>query len=221
MARLILFSAILVFAGVVPVLAQEDDYARKGIYAGISMAGTSYLKVEDDVKDDFEPSGFGYSGGTDTDDPLGLGVQVGYRFHPHFSAEAGFLWFSSSETEFSGEQFPDPADPNGEITDANNLSVFKLETLNLTGNLKGYLLTGRIQPFVLVGGGLMHANVDDKFDLGTISGGSAFAARFGGGVEFYVISNIAVVVDLDYVLPTGKLDRLNQFMWSVGLNYRF
>jgi len=215
MKRLILFSAILVFAGAGPALAEDegDDFARNGIYAGVNMAGVYYTEVEDDVKNAIEA--LGYSGNTDMERPLGLGVHVGYRFHPHLSGEVEFLWFTNSLTDFTGVLGGDP--------DANEVKfdAYKFETLNLTGNLKGYLLTGRIQPFLLAGGGLMHLNARDKVNLGTTSSGDAFVARFGGGVDLYLNPHVLFVVEGGYLLPTGKLDRMKGALWSVGLNYRF
>ena len=214
MSRLTLFSAILVFAGAGPVLAQDADFARTGIYAGISMAGAYYTEIEDDVKKDIEP--VGYTGDTKTERPLGLGLSVGYRFHPRLAAEAQFQWFTKSTTDFSGLPIPIPDKAKN-----SDFDVLKIETLNFYGNLKGYILTGRIQPFVVAGAGLMHLNANDKFNLGTVNEGDAFAARFGGGVDLYLNANLAFSVEGNYVLATGKLDNLDQGVWSVGLKYRF
>jgi hypothetical protein len=210
--------------GAGPVLAEDEDFARNGLYAGINMVGTVYTKIEDDAKTGIERGleGLTYSGDTDTESPLGIGATVGYRFHPHLAAEIRFDWFTNSVTDFNGwlaavDGVPIPDDDKEET----NFDILKVETLNLTGNLKGYLLTGRIQPFVQAGGGLMHANAKDKFNLGVVKNGDAFAARFGGGVDLYLNPHFFFVVEGGYVLPTGKLDELKSYLWSVGINYRF
>jgi len=215
MSRLILISLILALAGAGPAWAddEEEDYARNGFYASFSIAGTHYTQLEDDAKRDIEATGF--SGSVDTEGPLGIDIRAGYRFHPHLSADVDFLWFTKSVTRFSGTTALNP-----NIKDQ-RFDLFKVETLNVLANLKGYVLTGRIQPFLVVGGGLMHAKVDDKLNLNTVNGGDAFLARFGGGVDVYLTSNFVAVLEGDYMLPTGKLNGLNSGSWSVGLEYRF
>jgi opacity protein-like surface antigen len=139
--------------------------------------------------------------------PVGLAARVGYRFHPYLAGEVEFRWFANASAELD----------NGDDT----LDAVKIETLALTGNVKGYILTGRIQPFLLAGAGFMHLNGTNKFNLDVETSGDEFAARFGGGVDLYINRNFVVVVEGGYVLPTGKLSRLDHVLWSVGLQYRF
>ena len=88
-------------------------------------------------------------------------------------------------------------------------------------NSKAYLLTGRIQPFLLVGAGFMHFDAKDALDLNLSVNGDAFAARFGGGLDVYLSPNVVIALDGSYVLPTGDADGLNYVSWSLGLQYRF
>jgi opacity protein-like surface antigen len=207
-----------------PTLARDDDFARNGIYAGISFGGTFYTEVEDDIDDALEAplpesprwlTNPGFSGHVDSEKPLGLGVRAGYRFHPRLAGEVQFQWFTNSEVDFTGHPV---ADPDIKIR---KMKIVKIETLTLMGNVKGYALTGRIQPFVLAGGGLIHYDVEDKVGLGEGSKGDDFAARFGGGVDLYFNRNIVLVLESSYVLPTGGASDLDQVQVSVGLNYRF
>ncbi len=200
MLRAILFSMILVFAGSGPVLAQDDDFARNGIYLGANLAGAWYT----DVKEDLEKV---FSVGVKVEEPLGLGALVGYRFHPHLAAEVQFQWFAKANIQAFDEDF--------------TVDFLALETLVFTGNVKGYLLTGRIQPFLLAGAGLMHFEVKDKLGLGLSAKDEDFAARFGAGIDFYLTPNIVAVAEGGYVLPTGELDGLDHVVWSIGLQYRF
>ena len=48
-----------------------------------------------------------------------------------------------------------------------------------------------------------------------------FAARFGGGIDFYVTRNIMITTEVAYVLPTGQLDDLDQMQLGGALQYRF
>lgn len=214
MSRLILIPVILALAAASPAFADDDeDYARTGFYGSFSIAGAHYTKIEQDVKSDIE--GAGFSGQINAEGPLGLDVRAGYRFHPHLGADIEFLWFTKSVTEFIGTTLENPNIKN------DRFDVFKVETLNFFANLKGYILTGRIQPFAQVGAGLMHAKVDDKLSLNTLEGGDAFVARFGGGVDLYISPHFAFSVEGDYLLPTGSQNQLNSGTWSAGIKYRF
>jgi hypothetical protein len=133
----------------------------------------------------------------------GIGVRGGYRFHPHFAGEVQFEWFPSMDIKYSG------------------VSSVELDMRTFTGNVKGYLLTGRAQPFLLLGAGLMHFELDDRVSLGIHEKGDDFAARFGGGVDFYYDSNFVFTLDSSYVLPTGDADDLDHVLVSLGLQYRF
>jgi opacity protein-like surface antigen len=144
----------------------------------------------------------------DLESPVGVQARVGYRFLPHLAGEVQFQWFAKANVELE--------DP-----DENTMDAYKLESLNLTGNLKAYLLTGRIQPFVLAGAGFMHLNGDDKVGLGLRTSGDDFAARFGGGIDFYLNRNFVAVLEGGYILPTGKLDDFDHVTWSAGIQYRF
>jgi opacity protein-like surface antigen len=169
------------------------------------MAGSWYTDVKDDVRE--ELTALGYTFPIEMEKPLGLGVRAGYRFLPHLAAEAQFQWFSGADVELDVK--------------ANKANAIQVETLTFTANLKAYLLTGRIQPFLLTGVGVMHLDADDKMNIGIKTSGDAFVARFGGGLDFYINDHFAFVVDGGYLLPTGSLDNLNQVVWSVGLQYRF
>ncbi len=184
-----------------PAPAQDDDFARNGIYLGVPVAGAAYTEVEDDLED--LAAALGYTIPVDVEVPPGLDARVGYRFHPRLAGEVQLQWFPEADIEFF------------------DVKALELETLIFTGNVKGYLLTGRIQPFLLVGAGLMHFDVKDKLGVGLRAKEEDFAARFGGGVDVYFDPNIAVVIDAGNVLPTGDLDGLDYVSFSVGFQYRF
>ena len=91
----------------------------------------------------------------------------------------------------------------------------------LTGNVKFYPLTDRVQPFILAGLGLAQVKVEDSLGLGIEETESDFALRFGGGVDYYATRNIVLSVDVSYVLPTGDIDRSDYVSFGWGLQYRF
>jgi opacity protein-like surface antigen len=211
MSRLLVFSTIVVlfWPGAVlaqsapdPAPTQDDDFDRKGIYFGVALAGAAYTEVEDDLEKE-SLAELGYVIPVDVEVPPGLDARVGYRFHPRLAGEVQFQWFPKADIEFA------------------DVKAMKLETLTLTGNAKGYLLTGRVQPFLLVGVGLMHFDAKDKLGLGLRAKGEGFAARFGGGVDVYLNRNFLLALDTSYVLPTGDVDGLDHVSFSLGLQYRF
>jgi opacity protein-like surface antigen len=100
-----------------------------------------------------------------------------------------------------------------------------------TTNTKGYLLTGRYQPFVLLGVGVMAANyefvvrneVRDRHGWGHSWNDSQidFVMRFGGGIDLYATKHVVVSAEVDYVLPFGDLEDLDYLSFGLGLQYRF
>jgi len=71
-----------------------------------------------------------------------------------------------------------------EYIDRINIGPAELDVFTFTANVKGYLLTGRVQPFLLAGIG---ASV---WDANVVSSASGFSARFGGGVDFYLTEGL-------------------------------
>jgi opacity protein-like surface antigen len=97
------------------------------------------------------------------------------------------------------------------------------EIWTVTGNAKGYLLTGSIQPFALFGVGAMKVKAEDKRGLGLSFSETDLALRFGAGVDFYFSQRIAVDLIADYVYPTDDLrdPRFHYVSVRVGVKYRF
>ena len=90
-------------------------------------------------------------------------------------------------------------------------------------NIKGYPVapwTGFIQPFGMIGLGWMWERLTGSAINNSVEEGG-FAARFGGGIDFYVTRNIVLTAEVAYVLPTGQLDDLDQLQIGGALQYRF
>jgi len=138
-------------------------------------------------------------GNVDVDEALGLNARAGYRLHPHFAVEGSFEWLSEADISVSGSR------------------VASLESFTGTANGKAFLLTGRVQPFALIGIGGMGITVD----RGGSGGESGFAARFGGGVDIYITENFLAAIDASYVLPTGDVDGADFVSIGWGFGYRF
>jgi len=198
-----------------PEPVEEYPFAHNGFYIGVNMAGASYQDVKDDLEPYLEalrPDPFNIrapwsDSHIEVKSPLGFGVRDGYRFHPRFSGELQYHWFSKSAVELDDGSFTTEA--------------VKIKTMALTGNLKGYLLTGRIQPFLLAGGGIMNFDLQDKLNLGLDRSGEGFVVRVGGGVDLHLSENFVLEVEGGYMLPFGEISGMDYIFWSVGLQYRF
>ena len=143
-----------------------------------------------------------------TENSMGLAMRLGYRMTPNIAFEGQFEWIDGFD-----------------ITDDPG---HRLESWSLTGNLKGLLMTGRIQPFGILGMGVLRTRFVDAgnglpvpFDTFSNVTRSGFAMRFGAGVEFYVTRNIVVSLDGGYVLPTGSVQDLDYGSFGFGTQWRF
>ena len=144
----------------------------------------------------------------ETENSMGLAARLGYRLGPNLAIEGQFEWVDGFDiTARAGSRF---------------------ESWSLTGNLKGLLLTGRIQPFGVLGMGVMRtrfidagAGLPPPFDVYSNLTRSGFAMRFGGGVELYVTRNIVVSLDGSYVLPTGSVQDLDYVAFGFSAQWRF
>jgi hypothetical protein len=179
----------------------EDDYDRKGPYAG--AGATLGFDVFTEDLNEMLPAGVEAKVASS----IGATARLGYRIHPHFAAEAAFEWLSGFDISVDG--------------DASGSEAAEVETWIVTGNAKGYLLTGSIQPFALVGAGSMRAKIEDELDLGIAVSEIDLALRFGAGVDLYLTQRFVMDVGLDYVYPTGDLKDFDYISIGVGLQYRF
>jgi hypothetical protein len=127
----------------------------------------------------------------------GLSARVGLRTHPHLSGEFIFDWVSPWDTV------------GGDLT-----------SYLLTGNAKLNFLTGRIQPYVIVGVGMLILVQD--FAAGGSSTVIPPGGRFGGGLDFYVDEHVLVNFEAVYVPPLDN--RIDDFPYALlqgNLMYRF
>ena len=189
--------------------AGKDDYARRGWLVGV--AGSYAIETfKDDAESDFQKI-LGPTASLSVDNSLGINGRAGYRCHRWFSAEVEVEWLNGFEADLSVASFS-----NTEID---------VEPLVVTANVKGYFLTGRYQPFLLVGAGGMTAEAKVKSTvpllLSATERANGFAMRFGGGIDLYATKHVVVSVGADYVLPFGDLKDLDYISIGWGIEYRF
>jgi opacity protein-like surface antigen len=169
---------------------KQDEFARRGWLIGV--AGSYAIETfESDLQD-----AVGFSVDLSVDNSLGFNGRVGYRCHRWLSAEVEVEWL------------------NGFDVSAPGFATIDVEPVVVTANLKGHFLTGRYQPFLLVGGGGMTAKVATER-------GKSYAMRFGGGIDLYATKNVVVTVGADYVLPVDDLKDLDYISIGWGFEYRF
>ncbi len=194
----------------------KDDFARRGWMIG--LGGSYGVETFEDEKESWfqgegSPDELGPDVRLSVDNSLGVNGRVGYRCHRYFSAEVEVEWnsFSSDLTQPGFDRL------------ANVVS----EPVVVTANAKGYFLTGRYQPFLLLGAGVMSADIELRDPVGLEFTGlkstseNEFAFRFGGGIDLYATEHVVVSLEADYVLPFRSLDTLDYITVSWGFQYRF
>ncbi|MBW2289018.1 MAG: porin family protein [Deltaproteobacteria bacterium] len=203
--QLLLLATSALFAGVAGAERPPPEYDRAGWYLGLGGfyalsdydLTTSDLDVVPPQPADTNPK-FGNSAGVD--------FRAGYRAFSRWAFEFDYQWQAGFDSKNSS------IDPHLEI-----------DTHLLSLNTKFFLLTGRWQPYALLGAGLLVFNseiVDDDFKKPwDVSVG--FAPRFGGGVDFWVNEDWALMLEGTYIVPVGILDGANMGSVGVGFQYRF
>lgn len=178
--------------------AHAQDFARSGPYLGVGVLGGTFTQLEDDLDE-----GLLFGEADVQDASLGFEVYGGYRIVPNFALELEFEMLPQTEVEVLGTES-------------------EQRVLDVTGNGKVFLLTERVQPYLLAGAGYMNAEIEVETILSSSSETeSAFVARFGGGVDIYLTESAVLSVGADYLLPTDDLDGLDHVTYGGGLQYRF
>ena len=187
--------------------------SAKRLYLGFTLIAMIGIPASVQAEDDYDRPGFyvgaglglGFEqfdgfGGLDVDTGIGFDGWAGYRLTPHFAAELQLEYIDRFDLSIGG------------------VDVLELETLAFTGNLKGYLSTGWLQPFAVVGIGVLRVDIDSIIGSGS---DSDFVARFGGGVDLYISPNLSLGTTASYVLGTGDIDGLDYVSLVFGAQYRF
>jgi len=188
----------------------EPDYARNGAYVSARVTFAVPTSLEDPLQA-FENSRNPPSQSpiVRTDARVGVDGTVGYRFHPRVAAEWQVQWINGL---------------SGTIDD--NQKIYRGYTIMTGANARGFILTGRFQPFLLLGGGYMQTSVtkDDRRlpDTSTLTSKGGYV-RFGGGFDAYFTEHWAFTLGADYILAIGDdgLEEVRNVNVNVGAMYRF
>ncbi len=160
-----------------------DDYARESLYGGLGLI----YAVENFDTSEFKP-------GSTSSNAWGIDVRAGYRFHPNIAGEVNFQWVNDFELTAPG---------------------FKTNSSSrtLTANVKGYPLTGRIQPYAVGGIGILYEQTKGRGSL------QEFEGRLGLGIDFFITNNIVANLECAYGLPISDLNDYLFFPIVFGLQY--
>lgn len=191
-----------------PARSEGDDYARRGLYLG---AGASYIVNDFDLPEATATSGGSTVHlGVHSGDSWGAEGRVGYRVHPNVAVEGQLQYYDDFgiDVQLAGG-------PNA------SRQVLSLDGASLMGNVKGYPLTGCIQPYGLLGIGLLWLRAEDTVGAGFTRDEVGFAGRIGAGVDGYVTRNLLLNLEASCLVPSGDLRDFRAIPISVGLQYRF
>ncbi len=140
--------------------------------------------------------------GVDEEPAAGFTVLGGYRINPGVAFELQFEMLPSVVTGLG---------KRGELS-----------MITVTGNMKTFILTGRFQPYALIGLGGMRREFDEKIGQSLDGRESSFAFRFGVGLDFYITEKIFTSLGADYLLPTGdSLEDFDYVSYGGRIGYRF
>lgn len=173
----------------------EIDYAAPGAYIG--AGGIYAVELFSQGDRNSTPVAYNKDGG-DVDNSGGFYVEAGYRILPNLAVDARYSYYN----EFD-------ADPG------------QIDAWSLTANAKGYILTGRFQPYVLVGLGYLAGNGSGGNQAAVANPGDGFMMRFGGGFDGYITEHLSMGPEIAYVMPFGGASNLDMIEISAGLKYKF
>lgn len=222
-----------------------DDFARESWYMQVAFSHASDRKLQDKLEQNIDRAvspppelfipdpnynrpGQPYGapgllisiGPVDVANSNGADVRFGRRLNSNLSVEA----------QFEYQKFD---------TEIDNWGPISVDTYGVTVNLKVSILTGRIQPYGLIGGGFMYANPDSPFPIEDIlaSRNSSditkyteiidardFGAlmRLGAGVDVYLNEHVYMMAETTFVSSQGEaVDDIKYLAFTFGVGYRF
>lgn len=212
---LLLASAIagLLMAGA----AAAEDFDDRGLYVGVSGVYSATLFQEEVLSYGGLPAEL-----AQVSDSQGVSARLGYRPMNWIALEIQYEWLDT--IEFSNAAL-------GKFAEYNPQTV--------TANLKLFLPSGSLQPYLLVGAGIGFWELDTLAFPGTVppvaggrSSGEGFTGRAGLGLNFHMTDHVALNLEGVGVLNTTTLDpndtdfdktlgNLYYFAFSAGITYRF
>jgi opacity protein-like surface antigen len=127
-------------------------------------------------------------GGVSIDEAYGGTLRGGYRFDERIASELVLEYLTGFDASVSGTEVGD------------------FEAWSLTMNGKYFISDTFIQPYAMVGIGVMNAEFEDSLGIGVSADETDFLTRFALGVEHHDPRNFWVGLEASYHLPFGDLE---------------
>lgn len=204
----------LIFTVLFAVLSFSTSLFAKdvGPYIGI---GGSYAYEDFDV-DDEDIGAIGPD--MDFDNTWGINLKAGYHFNKLFSVEFDFDYLPGFECDESITYLgvPISVDAEADIT-----------TYMLAAKISPDLGSKITKPFVVVGFGMMHGEIDITASapgFGSASDSDSetdTCAKLGLGVDFFARKNVSIGVEGNYVWGFGDMDEVRYINLTCGVAYHF
>lgn len=127
----------------------------------------------------------------------GLDARAGYRLHNRIALEAQYQWAARFELTQGGAQLD------------------TITTNTWTGNAKVFILNGPLEPYVILGLGVVNAHFGRSKDH------TAMAFRAGGGFHIFFTPHIGAYAEITYLKPFTSLSDYNSVPLAFGGIYQF
>ena len=211
----LLISALMITLSSLPGLCLADNYVTPGPYC-IFGGLTGFEDFQNTGVDDFK-------------DAWGVELRVGHRFNQYLAAEGDFGMMNGFDATINRANL----NPN-----LSGTTKVTFESLIFTANLKAHLPIGRLDPYVLIGAGIMYNNVRSYYPTGSvcwpgywgwycngtyssIDSTTALVTKFGVGTDIHINHEWAISLDVSYVVPYSDLSDLRYTSFAWGFRYAF
>ena len=211
--RLAALAAATVMLASSPGRAQDDyqeDFARIGFY-GTAYGAYAFEFFEKDLSQRLGTP-------VTTGNSWGAGGALGYRLLPFLGLELGGEWMNDFTSKYTTNSTPG-ANVFGDTDWVAGDRAAGTVLWNVTANAKGYVLTGRIQPYGMIGLGYGQAKTAPVLSISRIDRG--FVARFGIGSDVMFTEEVGLNLAATYVMPTGDLKDFDYLALQFGFVIRF
>jgi opacity protein-like surface antigen len=206
MKKLLVFSFLAALC--LPSMSYGQNRPERGFYLAV---GGSWALEELDLGTE-TVNGIKFD--TSFDDAWGVKNRLGYHYNEWVAFEADLDFFSDFESEdkvmVSGNRVRTEVD---------------IRVITLMAGLK---LSGRfrnVEPFVVLGGGMMNAKAHFKARDGVFESESNsetdYCYRFGAGLDVYPKENASVFFEMARVWGWSDLDDIQYSQLTLGVSYHF
>jgi hypothetical protein len=133
----------------------------------------------------------------------GVKLLGGYRAHPRFGTELDVDYL------------------HGFAVHDSRSGTASLRGVATTLNGKGYLATGRVQPYGVAGVGGLYVTGLDASLQNLLGANGGLVTRLGGGMDLYATDHVVVNAEATYDLGAGNVSSLRFVPVTLGAQYRF